>query len=104
MATILKIEKVLGCTPYPDGTDVVLLGDDGEQYAARFTPQSMQQLLRAFQIPPEAGTIHEMLSLTVTGQSAAIAPDRKALVLRTVEWGTIALEVPNSLISGIRES
>jgi hypothetical protein len=96
-----KFVKLLECERDDASVTLAFLGEDGKRYRAVIAGDAISATIDALQNakPKE----RQLLTLTVLGHQPVARPDAKALVLRTLEWGSIAFAIPQEGFARLRE-
>lgn len=75
---------------------------DQKKYRIEFSPEAVGQTIDHLQGTAEDMTQGAVKTLTVLAHRPAATPDRKGILIRTQEWGTIALEMPPEALDAFR--
>jgi hypothetical protein len=72
---------------------------DQKKYRVELSQQAIGQTIDVLQGTADRLTGGPVRTLTVLAHEPAATPDRKGILVRTQEWGTIALEMPPEALS-----
>jgi len=83
-----------------NGENIVLWyeADDHRKYRIELTPNAVGRMIDALQNTSDSMTAGKVRSLKVLAHTPAATPDLKSILIRTQEWGTIALEMPQEAL------
>jgi hypothetical protein len=86
------------------GSQTVLwyAADDGKRYRIELDQNAVGQTIDTLQGTADVMTAGAVRTLTVVGLKAAATPDQKGILIRTQEWGTIALAMPQEALTALR--